>query len=136
MIKAAQPRESEYFLADGEGLYLRVRPAGKVWIYRYKYTGRPTKLSLGAYQNGKTVLPASARQLFANAQRRDYNHRRTLSRNIVADANAPRPANACAHHIVALKHEDAELARRRLCSGSENLLRKDMKRRVHRDLER
>ncbi len=48
LIKAAQPRESEYFLADGEGLYLRVRPAGKVWIYRYKYMGRPTKLSLGA----------------------------------------------------------------------------------------
>ncbi len=70
------------------------------------------------YQNGKTVLPASAQQLFANAQRRDYNHRRTLSRNIVADAIAPRPANACAHHIVALKHEDAELARRRLFGWS------------------
>jgi hypothetical protein len=59
LIKAAQPRESEYFLADGEGLYLRVRPAGKVWIYRYKYMGRPTKLSLGAYP---TVSLSAARK--------------------------------------------------------------------------
>ncbi|WP_232080837.1 tyrosine-type recombinase/integrase [Variovorax sp. SRS16] len=49
MIKAAQPRDAEYMLADGEGLYLRVRPGGKVWIYRYKHLGRPTKMSLGSY---------------------------------------------------------------------------------------
>lgn len=49
LIKAAQPRNSEYFLADGEGLYLRVRSNGKIWIYRYKHLGRPSKLSLGAY---------------------------------------------------------------------------------------
>ncbi len=59
LIKVAQPRESEYFLADGEGLYLRVRPAGKVWIYRYKYMGRTTKLSLGAYP---TVSLSAARK--------------------------------------------------------------------------
>jgi len=29
-IKAAQPRDNEYMLADGERLYLRVRPNGKV----------------------------------------------------------------------------------------------------------
>jgi hypothetical protein len=28
-IKAAQPHDNEYMLADGEGLYLRVRPNGK-----------------------------------------------------------------------------------------------------------
>ena len=48
-IKAAKPSEKEYLLADGEGLYLRVRPSGKVWIYRYKQAGRQTKLSLGPY---------------------------------------------------------------------------------------
>lgn len=36
-------------LADGEGLYLRVRPNGKVWIYRYKQSGKQAKLSLGSY---------------------------------------------------------------------------------------
>jgi hypothetical protein len=28
-IKAAQPLDKEYLLADGEGLYLRVRPTAK-----------------------------------------------------------------------------------------------------------
>ena len=35
-IKAAQPRNTEYMLSDGEGLYLRIRPNGRVWLYRYK----------------------------------------------------------------------------------------------------
>ena len=36
-------------LSDGEGLYLRVRPNGKVWIYRYKQARREAKLSFGSY---------------------------------------------------------------------------------------
>lgn len=48
-IKAAQPRATEYLLADGEGLYLRVRPTAKVWVYRYKRGGKEAKLSLGHY---------------------------------------------------------------------------------------
>lgn len=36
-------------MADGEGLYLRVRPTGKVWVYRYKLLGKEAKLSLGHY---------------------------------------------------------------------------------------
>lgn len=48
-IKAAQPRDKEYLLADGEGLYLRVRPTGKAWVYRYKEVRKEAKLSLGRY---------------------------------------------------------------------------------------
>ena len=48
-IKAAAPRDKEYLLADGEGLYLRVRPTGKAWVYRYKQSGKEAKLSLGGY---------------------------------------------------------------------------------------
>lgn len=48
-IKSAQPRGNEHLLSDGEGLYLRVRPNGKVWIYRYKQSGKQAKLSLGCY---------------------------------------------------------------------------------------
>ncbi len=48
-IKAAQPRDKEYLLSDGEGLYLRVRPTGKAWAYRYKEGGKEAKLSLGRY---------------------------------------------------------------------------------------
>ncbi len=64
-----------------------------------------------AYENGYTV-PAAAQTLLANAQRRDYNHRRTLSRNVVAATQQARPASSCAHHIVALR--DSEAARSRV----------------------
>ncbi len=49
LIKAAAPRDKEYLLTDGEGLYLRVRPTGKAWVYRYKQLGKEAKLSLGHY---------------------------------------------------------------------------------------
>jgi integrase len=58
-VKAAKPRDDEYMLADGEGLYLRVRLNGKVWIYRYKQAGKPAKLSLGSFP---AVSLASARK--------------------------------------------------------------------------
>ncbi|HYW55761.1 MAG TPA: integrase arm-type DNA-binding domain-containing protein [Polaromonas sp.] len=58
-IKAAQPRDKEYMLSDGEGLYLRVRLNGKVWIYRYKHAGQQAKLSFGPYP---TVTLAVARR--------------------------------------------------------------------------
>lgn len=48
-IKHAEPREKEYFLPDGDGLYLRIRQTRKVWIYRYKRDGREIKLGLGRY---------------------------------------------------------------------------------------
>jgi hypothetical protein len=48
-IKNAEPREKEYFLADGDGLYLRVRQTRKVWLYRYKRDGKEIKLGLGRY---------------------------------------------------------------------------------------
>jgi integrase len=58
-VKAAAPRGNEYFLSDGEGLYLRVRPAGKAWFYRYKRDGADLKLSLGPYPE---VTLATARK--------------------------------------------------------------------------
>lgn len=58
-IKAARPRDNEYMLSDGEGLYLRVRPNGKVWLYRYKQAGKQAKLSFGSYP---TVTLAVARR--------------------------------------------------------------------------
>ena len=62
------------------------------------------------YKNGVT-LPTSAEVLLANANRKDYNHRRTLSRNIVAATAQSRPANTCAHHIVALGDPEARESR-------------------------
>ncbi|WP_231886085.1 Arm DNA-binding domain-containing protein [Bordetella ansorpii] len=46
-------------LADGDGLYLRVRATGKSWVYRYKLEGKTTKLGLGPYP---AISLAAARQ--------------------------------------------------------------------------
>lgn len=67
-IKAAAPRDKEYLLADGEGLYLRVRPTGKVWVYRYKQFGKEAKLSLGHYP--VVSLAAARKKARAEAEKR------------------------------------------------------------------
>jgi len=46
-------------LPTGDGLYLRVRPTGKAWFFRYKLFGKPAKISLGPYP---TVSLAAARK--------------------------------------------------------------------------
>ena len=53
-IKArqAKPKEKEYNLADGKGLYLRVKPSGsKLWIFNYyrPFSKKRANISLGAY---------------------------------------------------------------------------------------
>ena len=51
-IKHAKPRAKEYNLADGAGLYLRVRTTGsKVWLFNYlkPYLRKRANLSLGHY---------------------------------------------------------------------------------------
>lgn len=58
-VRAAAPRDTEYFLRDGDGLYLRIRPTGKTWAYRYQVAGKAAKLGLGAYP---AVSLARARQ--------------------------------------------------------------------------
>jgi len=46
----AKPREKEYKLADGGGLYLLVTPAGgKLWRLKFRVDGREKKLSIGSY---------------------------------------------------------------------------------------
>jgi integrase len=67
-VKAAKPRDNEYMLAEGEGLYLRVRPNGKVWIYRYTQAGKPAKLSLGSFP--AVSLAAARKKARAEAEKR------------------------------------------------------------------
>ncbi len=67
-IKAAAPRDKEYLLADGEGLYLRVRPTGKVWVYRYKQNGKEAKLSIGHYP--VVTLAAARKKARVEAEKR------------------------------------------------------------------
>jgi len=48
-IKAAKPGHKEYFLNDGDDLFLRVCSTGKAWVYRYIKDGKPLKLGMGPY---------------------------------------------------------------------------------------
>lgn len=49
-VRAARADESDSFLSDGRGLYLRVRTSGsKGWLYRYKVGTKTRWLELGSY---------------------------------------------------------------------------------------
>jgi integrase len=51
-VEHAKPKEKEFNLADGGGLYLRVRPSGsKVWLFNYyrPYTKKRANLKIGNY---------------------------------------------------------------------------------------
>src|SRR5215213_2537290 len=59
-IRNAKPRERAYKLADGEGLYLLVTPAGgRLWRLKYRMHGVERKLALGKYP---TVTLGEARK--------------------------------------------------------------------------
>lgn len=49
-IKNAKPKEKDYKLTDGMGLYLLITKAGgKHWKLKYTFEGKEQKISLGAY---------------------------------------------------------------------------------------
>ena len=49
-VRAARSADTELFLNDGMGLYLRVRSSGtKQWLYRYKSDGRTRWVDIGVY---------------------------------------------------------------------------------------
>ena len=48
--KAAKPKEALYYLNDGGGLRLRIRPNGsRHWLFRYRIFGKEKSTSLGSY---------------------------------------------------------------------------------------
>lgn len=49
-IRSAKPRETQYKLFDGGGLYLIVRPSGgKWWRLKYRFGGKEQQLSIGVF---------------------------------------------------------------------------------------
>lgn len=69
-IVTARPKDKEYLLADGSGLFLRVRPsAAKDWFFHYTHSSKRLKLSLGSY----TTLP------LAEARKEADEHRRVVA---------------------------------------------------------
>lgn len=66
-VKNAAPRERDYGLADGGGLFLWVRAAGgKSWRFRFRLDGKQSHISLGTIDK---VTLAQARQLASEARR-------------------------------------------------------------------
>ena len=70
-IKQAKPKEKDYKLSDGGGLYLLVtKSGGKHWKLKYKFDGKEKKLSLGKYPEITLVKARELRehnkQLIAN----------------------------------------------------------------------
>jgi hypothetical protein len=49
-IKTAKPKEKDYKLTDGGGLYLLVTSGGsKLWRFKYRFDGKEKLLAIGAY---------------------------------------------------------------------------------------
>ena len=49
-VRNSKPKEKDYKLSDGRGLYLHVAKSGrKTWRYRYEYIGKETTYVIGEY---------------------------------------------------------------------------------------
>jgi integrase len=74
-VRNTKPRTKPYKIADGEGLYLLITPAGsKYWRLKYFFAGKEKLLALGVYPE---VTLADARD------------RRTQARKVLAAGNDP-----------------------------------------------
>lgn len=79
--RTAKPREKEYKLFDGDGLYILITPSGgKLWRFKYRYDGKHKLLAFGSYPEIN---------LLEARQRRDH-ARRLLANNV--DPGAVRKA--------------------------------------------
>ena len=81
-VRNAKPKEADYKLADGGGLYLLVTTGGgKLWRLKYRFDGKEKLLSFGAYPE---ITLAKARE------------RREESRRMVAEGVDPSVAKKAA----------------------------------------
>ena len=65
-VRSAAPRDKPYKLADGEGLFLLVKPNGaKLWRMKYRFAGKEKLLSFGSYP---VVGLSAARELRLKAK--------------------------------------------------------------------
>jgi len=66
-VRGCKPRNKQYKLTDGDGLYLLVKPnGGKYWRYKYRFAGKEKLLALGAYPD---LGVGDARELHAQARK-------------------------------------------------------------------
>lgn len=98
-VKRAKPGPAEYLLADGGGLFLRVRPHGaRHWQYVYTLAGKRHKASLG---DANALTLAGAREAAKSA------------REAVAEGEHPESARARTMAVVEAKQAAAAIAQAR-----------------------
>lgn len=62
-VRAAKPREKAYKLADGQGMYLEVKPTGaKYWRLKYRFDGKEKLAALGVYPTVSLLADRKARE--------------------------------------------------------------------------
>ncbi len=61
-IRSAKPKEKDYKLSDGGGLYLLVKVNGsRLWYLKYRIGGKEKKLAIGPYKNVPLVMAREIR---------------------------------------------------------------------------
>lgn len=66
-IRKAKPKEKEYSLPDGDGLFVRIVPTGsKLWVFNYRHpiTKKRSNLGLGGYPNLALIEARAIREEF------------------------------------------------------------------------
>jgi hypothetical protein len=92
-VRNAKPRTKPYKIADGEGLFLLIAPAGgKYWRLKYFFAGKEKLLALGVYPG---------------ISLRDARERRARAREVLAAGNDPGEAKKEAKRLVTLKSANA-----------------------------
>ena len=67
-IKQAKPKEKQYKLTDGDGMYLRVYPNGsKYWQLQYWFEGKQKILSLGVWPDVSFVAVGTSGTLLTSS---------------------------------------------------------------------
>ena len=63
-IQSAKPRDKEYKLFDGGGLYLAITPkGGKWWRLKYRFNNKEHRLSVGVYPSTSLQEARKSREL-------------------------------------------------------------------------
>lgn len=69
-VRSVSVTSGEKYIADGDGLYIRVRmDGGKTWFFRYTSQGKAKKIQLGVYP-GLSLAQARQRTIEMNSLRR------------------------------------------------------------------
>ena len=93
ICKNAKPKAKEYKLADGEGLYLLVKPNGtRCWRMKYRFAGKERKLAIGIYPEVSLV---------------DARDKRRDARELLAEGTDPSQAKKQEKRMVSIREQNS-----------------------------